>query len=111
MTKQEAYLLVYKDLMQNPMFRGCYDAYNGAEPSYMHGIACVMESIAWRAGEDKLADEYNTCWCANMTASENVAELYRKADRQKKLRFAKMDEESNKFEKEYDDYEKTHFDN
>lgn len=110
MTKQEAYLLIYKDLMQNPMFRGAYDAWHGNE-HYMNGIACVMESIAWRAGEAELADEYNTCWCANMTASEDVAELFRKADQQKKLRFAKMDEESNKFEKEYDDYEKAHFDN
>lgn len=110
MTKQEAYLLVYKDLMQNPMFRGSYDARNGDE-HYMHGISSVMETIAWRAGGDELVDEYNAYWCANMESSEAIAELFRKAEWQKGLHCAKMEEESYKFEKEYDSYEETHFDN
>ena len=110
MTKQEAYLLVYKDLMQNPMFRGCYDARNGNE-DYMYGISTVMESIAWRAGGDELIDEYNTHWNENITSSEAIAELFREAEWQKNLRNAKIDEESDKFEKEFDGYEKAHFDN
>ena len=107
MTKQEAYLLVYKDLMQISMFRGSYDARNGNE-DYMCGISSVMETIAWRAGGDKLVDEYNTYWCANMESSEAVAELFRKAEWQKGLRCAEMEKETYKFKKEYDSYEETH---
>ncbi len=110
MTKQEAYLLVYKDLMQNPMFRGSYDARNGDE-HYMHGISSVMETIAWRAGGDELVDEYNAYWCANMESSEAIAELFREAEWQKNFHNAEMERQSCKFEKEYDSYEEAHFDN
>lgn len=110
MTKQEAYLLVYKDLMQNPMFRGSYDATNGNE-HYMYGISAVMESIAWNAGGNELVDEYNTYWSANMESSEAIAEIFRKAEWEKGLHNAKMEEETYKFEKEYDTYEETHFGN
>jgi len=107
MTTQEAFMLVYKQLMQNPMYRGSYDARNGDE-HYMHGIACVMESIAWRAGGDELADEYNAYWSANMGSSEAIAELFRNAEWEKGLHNAEMEKQTYKFEKEFDDYEKAH---
>lgn len=110
MTKQEAYLLVYKDLMQNPMFRGSYDARNGNE-HYMYGISSVMENIAWNAGGDELVDEYNTYWSANKESSEAIAKLFSEAEWKKGLHNAKMEEETFKFEKEADSYEETYFDN
>lgn len=45
MTKEEAYEIVYKDLITASLFRGIYDARHG-NISFMNGIACVMEVIA-----------------------------------------------------------------
>jgi hypothetical protein len=107
MTTQEAFMLVYKQLMQNPMYRGSYDARNG-DNHFMYGIASVMESIAYYAGGDSLVAEFNTYWNANMESSEAIAEIFRKAEWEKGLHNAKMEEQTADFEKEFEDYEKAH---
>jgi hypothetical protein len=107
MTTQEAFMLVYKQLMQNPMYRGSYDARNGDE-DFMYGIASVMESIAYYAGGDSLVAEFNTYWSANMDSSKAIAELFRNAEWEKGLHNVEMEQQTADFEKEFDDYEKAH---
>lgn len=61
-----AYRMVYEDLAKNPLFMGRYDAKNGSE-TYMHGVACVMESIAFYA--DK-SEEFDNLFLKNLIESE-----------------------------------------
>ena len=52
MTKQDAYRIVYNDILNRDvrMFLGTFDAKNGSN-EFMHGIATVMEFIAYECSE------------------------------------------------------------
>lgn len=52
MTKQDAYRIVYNDILNRDvrLFLGCFDAKNGSK-NYMHGIETVMEFIAYECSE------------------------------------------------------------
>lgn len=68
MTKQEAYKIVFEDLIKNRMFCGYYDAKNGNE-HFMYGIETVMETIAYQIS-DKTVDLFNDLFYENMEKSE-----------------------------------------
>ena len=71
--EQEAFDFVLSRLMGNDLFRGKYDARNGDE-HFMHGIATVMESIAYHVS-DEVGDAFSDLFTRNMIESEkNVAE-------------------------------------
>lgn len=73
MTEKEAFEFVLNELMQCGLFIGEYDARNGDE-HFMYGIATVMESIAYRVGDD-VGDAFSDLFTRNMIKSEeNVAE-------------------------------------
>ena len=69
MTKEEAYKIVYKDLIAASLFRGIYDARHG-NISFMNGIACVMEVIADSAGKP---EEFDDIFYKNLAESEEKA--------------------------------------
>ena len=69
--EQNAWKIVYDELMKVGLFRGNYDARNGHD-SYMYGIATVMENIAWHVSED-CADEFNEIFTTNLVSSQEVA--------------------------------------
>ena len=69
--KEEAFLYVLNELKKCELFVGKYDAKNGNE-HFMNGVACVMESIAYRAGED-IGDEFSMEFTRNLIASEDLA--------------------------------------
>ena len=69
--KEEAFLYVLNELKKCELFVGKYDAKNGNE-HFMNGIACVMESIAYHAGED-IGDEFSDEFTRNLIASEDLA--------------------------------------
>ena len=73
MTEKEAFEFVLNELMQCGLFIGEYDARHGDE-HFMYGIATVMESIAYRVGDD-VGDAFSDLFTRNMIKSEeNVAE-------------------------------------
>lgn len=104
MTKQEAFNIVYKELMCNPMYRGSYDA-RSMHSDFIYGITSVMENIAYYAGGSDKADEYNLISSTNISASKAVAEIFAKAEREHARKLKREDEETAKFEMELDDYE------
>lgn len=69
--KKEMFLYVLTELKKCDLFVGKYDAKNGDE-HFMNGVACVMESIAYRAGED-IGDEFSDEFTRNLIASEDLA--------------------------------------
>lgn len=73
MSKAEAYQIVYDDLVNIgvDLFVGIYDAKNGSR-SFMHGIATVMESIAYNASEDTY-EKFSKLFYDNMIKSEQKA--------------------------------------
>lgn len=71
MTEKEAFEFVLNELKKCDLFVGKYDAKNGNE-HFMNGVACVMESIAYRAGED-IGDEFSDEFTRNLIASEDLA--------------------------------------
>lgn len=72
MNKTDAYYIVYKDLTEDiGMFTGVYDAKNG-KPEFMHGIATVMEYIAYQVGDD-CYEAFCDKFCENMRKSEKRA--------------------------------------
>lgn len=79
MNKQEAYLFVYNDIINNgpSLFQGVYDARNG-DTHFVNGIWAVMEYIASQIDEDTL-DKCNSLFCDNIEKSQEKAE-----DRKKK---------------------------
>ena len=72
MDKRLAYLTVFEDLINVPLFKGIYDAKNGKE-SYMHGIDVVMEFIAYNI-DNSLGDTFSDIFIDNLIASEERAE-------------------------------------
>ena len=70
--KAAAYKIVFNDLMQNPMFRGKYDAEHGSQ-AFMHGISTIMENIAWNVSQDCYEDFQNE-FCKNMAESLEKSE-------------------------------------
>lgn len=70
--KAAAYKIVFNDLMQNPMFRGTYDATHGSQ-AFMHGICTIMENIAWNVSQDCYEDFQNEF-------SKNITESLEKSE-------------------------------
>ena len=71
MTKEEAYGIVFNDLMKCNIFTGIYDARNGKR-SFMYGIGMVMEYIAYNVSPDTY-NEFSSYFTNNMIASEKKA--------------------------------------
>lgn len=69
--KKEMFLYVLTELKKCELFTGKYDAKNGNE-HFMNGVACVMESIAYHAGED-IGDKFSDEFTRNLIASEDLA--------------------------------------
>ena len=69
--EQNAWKIVYDELMKVGLFRGNYDARNGGE-QYMHGICTVMENIAYHVSEE-CADNFIKTFTTNMIDSQEVA--------------------------------------
>lgn len=71
MNKQEAYKIVFDDLMfSGPMtFRGIFDAVNGNK-EFMYGICTVIEYIANNSSEEDYK-KYNSTFIHNMIASQD----------------------------------------
>lgn len=71
--REEAFLYVLNELKKCELFTGKYDARNGDE-HFMHGIATVMESIAYSVSDD-VGYAFSVLFTENMTESEEkVAE-------------------------------------
>ena len=70
--KKYAYKIVYKDLInQEGLYIGKYDAKHG-KISFMNGISCVMESIAFSISEDT-GETFIDLFLGNLIASEDEA--------------------------------------
>lgn len=104
MNKKEAFDIVYKELMCNPVYRGSYDARHSST-DFIYGVASVMETIAYYAGGSDKADEYNLISSTNISSSKAVAEIFAKAEREHARQIQREDEETARFEMELDDYE------
>ena len=68
--EQNAWKVVYDELMKVGLFRGNYDARNGGD-QYMHGIWTVMENIAYHVSEE-CADNFVETFATNMIGSQGV---------------------------------------
>ena len=66
--KQDAYKVVYDDLMKVDLFRGHYDAKHGNK-GFMNGIGTVMEHIAYKVSEDT-ANFFIETFFTNLHGSE-----------------------------------------
>lgn len=73
MKLQEAYKMVYEDMMQSEcgLLVGNYDAVNGKK-LFMYGISTVMEWIAYRVSEEE-GDAFSDVFIKNMIDSEKKA--------------------------------------
>ena len=69
MTKQEAYKIVYNDILNRDikLFLGRFDAKNG-KPEFMYGISTVMGFIAYESSE-KDYDDFQKIWFENFLKS------------------------------------------
>lgn len=69
MTKQEAYKIVYNDILNRDigLFLGRFDAKNG-DPKFIYGISTVMEFIAYESSE-KDYDDFQKIWFENFQKS------------------------------------------
>lgn len=67
---QDAYRIVFNDMMNSGcgLLVGQYDAKNGKE-EFMHGIATVMEWIAYRVSEEQ-GDDFSDLFVKNLIESE-----------------------------------------
>ena len=67
---QDAYRIVFNDMMNSGcgLLVGQYDAKNG-KAEFMHGIATVMEWIAYRVSEEQ-GDDFSDLFVKNLTESE-----------------------------------------
>ena len=72
MNKQEAFKIVYDEMIKNQLFCGVYDAKNG-NVHFMYGISTVMEQIAYEAGGDELLYYFQDKFDHYMEKSENKA--------------------------------------
>lgn len=76
MTKQEAYKIVYNDILSRDigLFIGRFDAKNG-KPEFMYGISTVMEFIAFECGEEDYED-FQKIWFENFQKSiDNIPKV------------------------------------
>lgn len=73
MTKQDAYRIVYNDILNRDigLFLGRYDAKNG-NFDFMCGIGTVMEFIANEVSEMDCED-FQNIWCENLQKSIDKA--------------------------------------
>lgn len=69
MTKQEAYRMVYNDILNRGigLFLGQFDAKNG-KPEFMYGISTLMDFIAYESSE-KDYDDFQKIWFENFQKS------------------------------------------
>ena len=69
MTKQEAYKIVYNDILNRDigLFLGRFDAKNG-KPEFMYGISTLMEFIAYESSK-KDYDDFQEIWFENFQKS------------------------------------------
>lgn len=69
MTKQEAYKIVYNDILNRGigLFLGQFDAKNG-KPEFMYGISTLMDFIAYESSE-KDYDDFQIIWFENFQKS------------------------------------------
>lgn len=69
MTKQEAYKIVYNDILNRDigLFLGSFDAKNG-KSEFMHGINTLMEFIAYESSK-KDYDGFQKIWFDNFQKS------------------------------------------
>ena len=81
MSKQEAFKIVLDELRQCGMFCGNYDAKNGNK-KFMYGIACVMEDIAFYAGDTTFSDTF----LDNMIRCEDKVEKCKNCERKRTLK-------------------------
>lgn len=67
---QDAYRIVFNDMMNSGcgLLVGQYDAKNGKE-DFMHGIATVMEWIAYRVSDEQ-GDDFSDLFVKNLIESE-----------------------------------------
>ena len=72
MTNEEAYKVVFNDLLKCNIFNGIYDAKHGNE-HFMYGICCVMEVIATKVSDECHIEFLNTFY-QNMIMSESKKE-------------------------------------
>lgn len=72
MSKNEAFKIVYDELIKCPMFRGQFDAKNGNR-EFMYGICTVMENVALNVSEETYED-FSTLFVNNVCASIDKAE-------------------------------------
>lgn len=74
MTKQDAYRIVYNDILNRDigLFLGRFDAKNG-KPEFMYGISTVMEFIALECSEEDYED-FQQIWFENFQKSIDNAE-------------------------------------
>lgn len=74
MTKQDAYKIVYNDILNRDigLFLGRFDAKNG-KPEFMYGIGTVMEFIALECSEEDYED-FQQIWFENFQKSIGNAE-------------------------------------
>lgn len=70
---REAYRIVLNDMLNSEcgLLVGKYDARNGSD-TYMHGIAVVMEWIAYKIN-DTTGDAFSDMFVKNMIESEKNA--------------------------------------
>lgn len=66
--------MAYRELSKCSMYAGHYSGSPTAE-RFMYGVATVMESIAYFAGGNKLADKYSSLFTKNMVNSEKNWEV------------------------------------
>lgn len=69
MTNKKAYKIVLKDMLNSgcDLLVGKYDARNGSK-TYMHGVAMVMEWIAYRVSEE-VGKSFSNMFIDNMIES------------------------------------------
>ena len=69
MTKQEAYRIVYNDILNRDigLFLGKFDAKNG-KPEFMYGISTLMDFIAYESSEADYED-FQKIWFENFQKS------------------------------------------
>ena len=104
MNKKEAFNIVYKELMCNPVYRGSYDARHSST-DFIYGVVSVMETIAYYAGGSDKADEYNLISSTNISSSKAVADIFAKAEREQIRKLKREEEETSKFEMEIEEDE------
>ena len=69
MTKQDAYRIVYNDILNRDigLFLGKFDAKNG-KPEFMYGISTLMDFIAYESSEADYED-FQKIWFENFQNS------------------------------------------